>query len=196
MRSHVHTVARPLAQPQVDADLDLAALEVRGDRRLVIAFHREPAPRHLRRPEADRQQVALGGLAGLAHRHDDAAPIGVLAGDRGLHQRRIGDRHADAVRAAVALGAFDGDRDQLLRAFAVAHHQVREIAAQLRQRRAEAIGIGMVGGERRVARLAGGEGEHGVAGRGVAVDGDAREARRIGLAQRRCKEFGAPPPHR
>src|SRR5580704_15830923 len=36
--------------------------------------------------EPDRQTVAVGGLAGLAYRHDDAAPIGVLAGDRGLHQ--------------------------------------------------------------------------------------------------------------
>ena len=48
--------------------------------------------------EPDRQLVAVGGLAGLADRHHDAAPIGVLAGDRGLHQRRIGDRHRDPAR--------------------------------------------------------------------------------------------------
>jgi hypothetical protein len=29
--------------------------------------------------EADREPVALGGFAGLADRHHDAAPIGVLA---------------------------------------------------------------------------------------------------------------------
>src|SRR5699024_6993716 len=42
--------------------------------------------------EPDRQPVALGGLPGLADGHDDAAPVGVLAGDGGLHQRRVGDR--------------------------------------------------------------------------------------------------------
>ena len=46
--------------------------------------------------EPDRQPVAVGRLAGLADRHDDAAPIGVLAGDRRLDQRRIGDRQRDA----------------------------------------------------------------------------------------------------
>ena len=50
--------------------------------------------------EPDRQQVAVGRLAGLADRHDHAAPIGVLAGDRRLDQRRIGDRQRDALGRA------------------------------------------------------------------------------------------------
>ena len=37
--------------------------------------------------EPDRQPIAVGRLAGLADRHHHPAPIGVLAGDRGLHQR-------------------------------------------------------------------------------------------------------------
>ena len=45
------------------------------------------------------------------------------------------------------------------------------------QRGGEGVGAGdLEGGEDGVAGLAGGEGEHGVAGRGVAVDGDAGEA--------------------
>ena len=59
-----------------------------------------------------------------------------------------------------------------------------ELAAQVGQRRPKRLRAGaVVVRERRVAGRAGGEGENGVAGRGVAVDGDAREARRIGLGQ-------------
>ena len=83
---HRETV-RPLAQMQVDADLDLLALQMRRDRRFVIARDRKAPFGDLRRAEADRQLVALGWFAGLPDRHDDAAPIRILAGDGGLHQR-------------------------------------------------------------------------------------------------------------
>src|SRR3546814_6204045 len=52
--------------------------------------------------EADRKAVAVGGFAGLAHRHHDAAPVRVLARDRGLHQRRVGDCERDALGTVVA----------------------------------------------------------------------------------------------
>ena len=87
--------------------------------------------------EPDRQPVAVGRLAGLADGHDDAAPIGVLAGDRRLDQRRIGDRQRDALGRARRLRAGDGDFDLLARALAVAHHLQRQRLQHLVQRAAE-----------------------------------------------------------
>ena len=70
----------------------------------------------------------------LAHRHHDAAPIGVVAGDGRLDQRRIGDRKRDALGRLVALRASDIDADQLLRALAVPHHLQRQIEQHRVQR--------------------------------------------------------------
>ena len=89
-----------IAQPQIDANLYLLPLEMRGDRRFVIAFYRQAPGGDLRGAEADRQRVAVGGFARLADGSDDAAPIGVFAGDRGLDQRRIGRRRAAEYRRA------------------------------------------------------------------------------------------------
>src|SRR3546814_15223683 len=112
----VRKIARPIrraavAEAQIDADLDLLALEVRGDGGFVIAFDRKAVFGHQRIAETDRELVAFGGLACLADRHDDAAPIGVLPRDRGFHPRRIGDAARDAVCALFRGGArhLDGD---------------------------------------------------------------------------------------
>src|SRR5213078_936829 len=72
------------ADAEIDADRDLAAFHVFGDRRLVIIRHRtalggDPDP-----ADRDRQTVAVGLFPGLANRHDDAAPIGVAGRQRGL----------------------------------------------------------------------------------------------------------------
>src|SRR5205085_9553200 len=77
--------------------------------------------------DRDRQPVAVGLLAGLADRHDDAAPIGVPGRDRGLDERRIADREADAPRRPGAGRARDLDRDELLGALAVACDLLRQI---------------------------------------------------------------------
>ena len=92
--------------------------------------------------EADVELVALGLLAGLADRHHDAAPIGVLAGAGGLDQRRIGDRERDALGRLAARRALDVDRDELARAFAVAHHLMGEIAQELSSARRKAAARG------------------------------------------------------
>ena len=42
--------------------------------------------------ETDGELVAVGRLARLAHGHNDPAPVGILAGDGGFHQRAVGDR--------------------------------------------------------------------------------------------------------
>src|SRR3546814_5181887 len=68
---------------------------------------------------------------------------------------------------------------------------MRELATQIAERGGERIGTRIVGvRERRVARLAGGEGEHGVAGRGVAIDGDAREGGAVGGVERGLEKGG------
>ena len=108
------------AEADIDGDLDLAALHMGDHRRLVVAGDDAAVARHPGAADGDAQLVAVGRLAGLADRHDDAAPIGVLAGDRGLHQRRIGDGHGDAVGRPGADRAGDVDLDQFLRALAVA----------------------------------------------------------------------------
>jgi len=76
-----------LAETDIDGDLHLAPLHVVDDRRLVVAIDHAAVARHPGAAHGDGQLVAVGRLARLAHRHDDAAPIRVLAGDRGLHQR-------------------------------------------------------------------------------------------------------------
>src|SRR3546814_17414008 len=78
--------------------------------------------------EADREPVAVGGFARLAHRHHDAAPVRILARDSGLHQRRIGDRERDALRAVVADRAAYLCRHELCGAFACAPPFLRELA--------------------------------------------------------------------
>ena len=90
--------------------------------------------------EPDVELVALGLFARLADRHDDAAPIGVLAAAGGLDQRRIGDRHGDALGGLTGRRALDIDLDELAGALAVAHDLLREIAQQLVQRAAKRRG--------------------------------------------------------
>src|SRR5262245_61673786 len=106
----VREVARPdpraaLPYADVDRDADVLPLDMGGDRRLVIvratlALFRDHDPADL-----DAELVAVGFLAGLPHSHDDAAPVCILAGDRGLHQGRVGDGEADAPCGARGGGA-------------------------------------------------------------------------------------------
>ncbi len=56
-------------------------------------------------PNEMLQPVAIGRLARLADRHHHAAPIGVAAGDRRLHQRRIGDRQARCAAPTASVSA-------------------------------------------------------------------------------------------
>src|SRR5689334_7344051 len=70
------------ADSDIDLDLDIAALDVLGDRRLVILRDALALSGDQHAADLDGELVAIGLLAGLADRHDDAAPIGVLAGDR------------------------------------------------------------------------------------------------------------------
>src|SRR5438445_1811723 len=115
MRQIACPYRRPAAaDAEIDGDVDLAALHVLGDRALAVARHRSALGGDLDAADRDRQPVAIGLLAGLADRHDDAAPIGVARGDCGLDQRRVADREADPPRRPVVFSAGDLDRDEFL----------------------------------------------------------------------------------
>lgn len=91
---------------------------------------------------------------------------------------------------ATATKPPDAAIDQLGRAFAVADDEQRELVTQIGQRRAEGVGpVALVIDERRIARRTGGERQHRVAGRGVAVDRDARKAATIGVGQRTLQKL-------
>src|SRR5712692_8025670 len=119
-----------LSDADVDGYADFAAFHVLADRPFVVARHRPALRGDLNAADRDRQAIAVGLLAGLADRHDDAAPIGVARGERGLHQRRVADRQADAPRRPVALGTGYLDGDKFLGAFAVAGELGCEIGRQ------------------------------------------------------------------
>ena len=130
--------------------------------------------------EPDRQQVAVGRFARLSDRHDDAAPIGVFAGDCGFHQRRIGDRHRDAPRRLCGFRALDDHLDELAGALAVAGDLLGERFQHRIECGDEALEPRVAGAFDRWGAMrrgrAGGERQQRVRGRGVAVDRHRIEA--------------------
>ena len=176
VRSQVQTFARALPIPSLALNDDLLLLHVGRGRGLVVGGIAQALMGDADVAEIDVELVALGLLAGLADRHHDAAPVGVLAGAGGLHQRRIGDRERDALGRLARGRAFDADLDEFARALAVADDLMREIEQQLVERALEGgePRIGGVGDFRRAALLrgAGREQQQRVGGRSVAVDGD------------------------
>src|SRR5580658_6605388 len=83
-----HAVAA-FAEAERDFERDLGLLHRRRDGSLVIGRIARAIMRDADAVEPDRQPIAVGRLAGLADRHHHATPIGVLARNRGLDQRRI-----------------------------------------------------------------------------------------------------------
>ena len=71
--------------------------------------------------------LAIDRLVGAADRHDDAAPVGVLAGEGGLDQGALGDRAGDPAGRGGGGGAGDGDLDELGRALPVPHQLLGEV---------------------------------------------------------------------
>src|SRR5690606_39762749 len=83
---------RGAPRADMDGDVDLIVLHIGAHDRLVVVRRRGAVDGGDVGTEADGQTVAVDGLLGLASRHDDAAPVGVLAGDGGLDQGAVGDR--------------------------------------------------------------------------------------------------------
>src|SRR6185437_2977470 len=84
------------ADAEIERDMHVAPGHVLRHRRLVIARHRAALLGDAHAAHGDGELLAHRLLAGLADRHHDAAPIGVARSERGLDQRRIADREADA----------------------------------------------------------------------------------------------------
>ena len=108
----------------------------RGERRRVVA-----APPRRR---ADRvPSIAMSSASGRrarqrrADRLRDPAPVRVAAVQRGLDERRVGDRARDALDALGVAAAHD-DAPDAPRALAVADDEQRELAQQRVERLAEA----------------------------------------------------------
>src|SRR5690606_34233461 len=110
------------AEAEADGQVQLLAFHIGAGGGLVVALGTFAVLGDGEIAEADGEAVAVGRLARLAHGHDHAAPIGVLAGDGGLHEGAVGNGLGDAEGAFVRNGALDMDRDLLGRAFPVADH--------------------------------------------------------------------------
>src|SRR4029078_6474066 len=91
------------AHADIRFDDDRAALHMGHDLFLAIVGCPHAVLGELHPTDPDLELVTDRLLAGFADRHDDAAPIGVLARNRRLDQRRIGDGHGDLARRRVAL---------------------------------------------------------------------------------------------
>ena len=83
--------------------------------------------------------------AGAAGGGENAAPVGIAAGESGLDQRRSGDGFRDSARGGFGFRAAHFDFDHALRAFAVGDDLQRERAADFFE----------CGGERAMRRVAG-----------------------------------------
>ena len=106
---------------------------------------------------------------------ENAAPVGVAAGEGGFHQRRSGDRFRDAARGGFILRVAHFDFDDALRAFAVSDDLQRERAANFFKRGSEGSMRGRPRFDRRRACFAVGENEQSVVRRSVAIDTDRIE---------------------
>src|SRR5487761_1463462 len=142
---------RPMAaaNAEINGEANVAAGHVARHRSFIISRNWAAVCGDGNAADGDRQPVAVRPLAGLADGHDDATPIGVTGGDRGLDQWRIADDKA---------------------------HPLREINEHLVERAAESPERG-IGSARDplVSGLAGRDQQQRIARRRIAVDGDRVE---------------------
>src|ERR1043165_4942267 len=167
VRRQHHGAGRAAAE--VDADRHaLAGEDLRGVLfavvgRLAVADERD-------RAGAQRDALDREARAAAADGGEDAAPVRVAAVQRGLDQRRGGDGVRGEPGIALGAGAAHDELHHARRAFAVADDHPGELAADVIER---ALEVGEVAAAR---AFAGGEEQHGVVRRCVAVDGDGVEA--------------------
>ena len=121
-------VGRVLAVAEIDSDLEILVGQDAGRARFVDGFgfptdqqvqrgaavHRHETDAGAFRDNGPRAQVI-----GVSHRAEDAAPIGVLAVQRGFHQRRARHRGGDALGRDVGRAVDDAHAHEFGGAFAV-----------------------------------------------------------------------------
>ncbi len=120
----------------------------------------------------ERDLLQRKARAAAADGGEDASPVRIAAVQRGLDERRRGDRVRRQLGIALRLRAGDFDLHHARRAFAIAHDHPGELAADRVERAFEIGEIGVCG----VAEFSGRHDQDGVVGRRVAVDGDRVEA--------------------
>ena len=134
-----------LAEAKVDADLDVLTLEMRGDRRFVIALDRQPVARDLRRRRSGSTSLSRSaGSPALPTAMTTRPQLASSPAMAVLTSGELAMLERDAVRAVVALRALHVDADELRRAFAVADDELRELQAQIGQRGAKGVGAGVI----------------------------------------------------
>ena len=87
--------------------------------------------------EVERHFRGIEVDAGVAGGRDDAAPVGVGAGDGRFHERAVGDRLGDLAGVLLRPAAVDFDGDQVRRPFAVGRDRLGQVFADFDERGAE-----------------------------------------------------------
>mmetsp|Transcript_22687 Transcript_22687/g.37293 ORF Transcript_22687/g.37293 Transcript_22687/m.37293 type:complete len:221 (+) Transcript_22687:584-1246(+) len=81
----------------------------------------------------DRQCVSIRWCAGLANRHHDPAPVGVLTRDRGFDEGGIGNGQGMGFRRGLVCCPGHPDLNKLRGPLAVAHHLVCKVTHDVAQ---------------------------------------------------------------
>ena len=155
-------VAPPGAQPEVGDDVEVATRHV-GGHGLGVVGDVDRTAAHLDAAVGDPEQGGVEVDAARSEVAGDAAPVGVLAVPRALHQLAAGHGPGTDERLLVGVGPDDLEADDLGGAFGVAGHLPGQVGA------GRGHG-GVEGGLRHRAGEAAGEQQHGVVGGGAAVD--------------------------
>ena len=116
------------ARSGIDADFDLAALHIFRAGGFQVIGVADAFARDLNIAEPDREAVPVGCFARFANGRNDPAPVGVLARNRGLNERRVADGERNLARGGIVFGALDMDGHQLRNAFAILYHLHRQVA--------------------------------------------------------------------
>ena len=141
------------AQVDNDGDIFREHLFVR-DALVERMFAAAAANGDSREPDVDALEIEID--AGAAGGGEDAAPVGVGAGEGGFYERGLRDGARDLVGGAVGRGAANFDFDDVLRAFAIFDDRERERLADVLERGGEFFVVAAIGGDfaaRRIRRL-------------------------------------------
>ena len=131
---------------------------------------------HAHAIKVDIRAVGIELDTGVARRRQNAAPIGIGAGQRRLDQRRERDRTRNGIGLLFRARLLDANLRDLFRAFAIAHQRHRQLLSRCHQgveeffRRRALLPDGAPAGH--AVRHQ----EHGIVGGGVAIHRDAVEA--------------------